>query len=195
MRVATRRAAGLDGRGWTPDLRAEVTQFFDDRAHEWHTRASPERIAVVMDALRRGLDTLTVGRGLAVEVGSGIGIYSGLLAQRYASVLAIDLSMAMLQRAAAQPAHRVRADAAKLPLRNATADAVVLVNAFLFPAEVDRVLARDGAVVWVNSSGEHTPIHLSADEVIGALPGAWAGLASQAGAGTWCVLRRARLPG
>jgi SAM-dependent methyltransferase len=192
MRIATRRAAGLDPGGWTSDLRAQVAEFFDGLAGEWHTRASPERTAVVMDALTRGFDPLHVRRGLAVEVGSGIGTYSGLLAQRYSSVLAIDLSLAMLKQAPAKPAHRVQADAAKLPLRDASADAVVLINVFLFPAEVERVLSRDGALAWVNSSGEYTPIHLSAEEVIAALPGAWAGLASRAGQGTWCVLRRRR---
>ena len=78
-----------------------------------------------------------------------------------------------------------------LPLRDSCAAAVVLINAFLFPAEVDRILARDGAVVWVNSSGEQTPIFLSAEDLLTALPGTWMGTASQAGEGTWCVLRRA----
>jgi len=71
-----------------------------------------------------------------------------------------------------------------------TAAAVVLVNAFLFPAEVDRILARDGALVWVNSSGAQTPIFLAAEDLLAALPGQWTGTASQAGEGTWCVLRK-----
>jgi SAM-dependent methyltransferase len=190
MRIATRRAAGLDPRGWTGELRDEVQEFFDGRAGEWHTRATPERIAVVSDALTRGLDPLNAPAGLAAEIGSGIGIYSGLLAQRFSTVMAVDLSLAMLQRAPAAPAHRVQADAARLPLRDASAAAVVLINVFLFPGEVERVLARDGVLVWVNSSGEYTPIHLSPDDLLAALPGGWAGVASQAGEGIWCVLRR-----
>ena len=62
---------------------------------------------------------------------------------------------------------------------------------FLFPAEVDRVLAPEGVVVWVNSRGSETPIHLTADEVDRALPGHWDGVASRAGWGTWSVHRRA----
>jgi len=77
-----------------------------------------------------------------------------------------------------------------LPVRDSSADAVVLVNAFLFPAEVDRVLSRDGALVWVNSSGPQTPIFLPAEDLVAALPGTWIATASQAGEGTWCVLRR-----
>ena len=66
----------------------------------------------------------------------------------------------------------------------------MLVNALLFPAEVARVLAPGGALVWVNSLGDATPIHLSAADVAKALPGGWGGPASDAGWGTWCVLRR-----
>ena len=84
----------------------------------------------------------------------------------------------------------VLADGSVLPLRDGSASAVVLVNCFLFPAEVDRVLRRDGVVVWVNSSGGSTPIHLTATEVVTALPGQWEGVAAGAGEGTWCVLRR-----
>ena len=190
MRIATRRAAGLESGGWTPELRSEVGTFFDAMSSEWHTRTSPQRAAVVLDALERGLG-LRDSRGVAVEVGSGIGAYSGLLAERFATVLAIDLSLAMLRLAPCGIAHRVQGDGSMLPLRDSCAAAVVLINAFLFPAEVDRILARDGAVVWVNSSGEQTPIFLSAEDLLTALPGTWMGTASQAGEGTWCVLRRA----
>ena len=57
----------------------------------------------------------------------------------------------------------------------------------VYPAEVDRVLGTDGVVVWINSRGSDTPIHLTAAEVDEALPGTWAGVASRAGWGTWSV--------
>ena len=189
MRIATRRAAGLADQGWTDELRGEVRELFDSLAGEWHTRGSPERAAVVADALDRG----QVSGAVAVEVGSGIGLYSAMLAERFRTVVAVEISAEMLARAAAGPAHRVLADASVLPMPDGSAEAVVLINAFLFPAEVARVLAPRGAVVWVNSSGEATPIHLTADEVAHALPGDWDGVASRAGLGTWCVLRRAQL--
>lgn len=190
MRAATRRAAGIDAQGWTDELRHDVERYFDDLADEWHTRISPERTAIVEDALGRGAAEIPSPGDLAVEVGSGIGTYSALLASRFARVLAVDLSLDMLRLAPAGPVHRVRADGAVLPLRDASASAIVLINAFLFPAEVDRVLAPEGLLVWVNSSGEQTPIHLPVDEVAGSLPGAWHGIASRAGEGTWCVLQR-----
>lgn len=191
MRIATRRAAGLDAGGWTGELRDHVEDYFDGLADEWHTRTSPPRTAVVMDALSRGLGTIVSPAGFALEVGSGIGTYSNLLAERFAAVVAIDLSLAMLKLAPIGPAHRVQADGANLPVRDSSASAIVLINAFLFPAEVDRVLSPDGALVWVNSSGEQTPIYLSVDDLVARLPGEWAGTSSRAGEGLWCVLRRA----
>jgi len=190
MRAATRRAAGLDATGWTSELRNEVEGFFDDLAGEWHLRTSPQRAAVVMDALVRGLDPLEIPRGLAVELGSGTGAYSGLIAKRFTTVVAVDLSFAMLRLAPIGPAHRVRADGAQLPICDGSAAAVVLINAFLFPTEVDRVLVPGGALVWVNSNGENTPIYLSVDDLVARLPGEWAGTASRAGEGQWCVLQR-----
>ena len=190
MRIATRRAAGLDADGWTPDLRDLVEDYFDELADEWHTRSSPERMAVVTDALSRGLAQVGAPVGIAVEVGSGIGAYSSLIAERFGRVIAIDLSLEMLKRAPAGPARRVQADGASLPVGDSSAAAIVLINAFLFPAEVERALAPDGTLVWVNSSGEQTPIYLSVDDLVARLPGEWTGAASRAGEGHWCVLRR-----
>ena len=192
MRIATRRAAGLHADGWTGELRDQVEGYFDDLAGEWHTRTSPERTAIVTDALTRGLGEVGSPAGIAAEIGSGIGTYSSLLAQRFATAVAFDLSLAMLKRAPTGPARRVQADGAMLPLGDGRAAAVVLINAFLFPAEVTRVLVPDGVVVWVNSSGEQTPIYLSVADLTAQLPGEWTGAASRAGEGHWCVLRRVR---
>jgi SAM-dependent methyltransferase len=188
MRIMTRRAAGLAPGGWDAAARGQVETLFDELSREWHTRTSPQRTAVVLDALDRGG---VAGGGVAIEVGSGIGNYSPLLAERFGTVAAVDLSLAMLRLAPPVPATRIQADAADLPFRAGCADAVVLVNALLFPAEVDRMLALDGSVVWVNSSGDQTPIHLRSEEVAAVLPGEWRGVASHAGQGSWCVLRRA----
>jgi SAM-dependent methyltransferase len=190
MRLATRRAAGLDEGGWPGDLRDEVRTYFDGLADEWHTRTSPERTAIVDDALTRGVAAVGAPAGLAVEVGSGIGAYSALLADRFGTVAAVDLSLPMLRLAPRAPGLRVQADGAHLPLRDGSAAAVVLINAFLFPAEVARVLVHDGVIVWLNSSGDRTPIFLSPEDLLKALPGDWTGTASRAGDGHWCVLRR-----
>jgi SAM-dependent methyltransferase len=190
MRIMTRRAAGLVREPWDDTARAEVTAYFDGLAPDWHTRTSPERDAVVADALERGVPADLTAVDVCVELGSGIGAYTPLLAARWRRVVAADVALEMLRRAPTTPGHRVLADGARLPLPDGTADAVVLVNAFLFPAEVDRVLTRDGVVVWVNSSGSGTPIHLPPADVVAALPGRWTGVQSDAGAGIWCVVRR-----
>ena len=190
MRIVTRRAAGLDTGGWTDDTRRDVARYFDELASEWQSRTSPERLAVVVDAIERGFGGAPK-QSTAVEIGSGTGAYSALFAERFDRVVAVDLSFEMLRQAPATPALRVQADAFALPLADASMDAVLLVNAFLFPAEVARVLRPDGAVLWVNSSGEQTPIHLSPDDLVAALPGSWTGVSSRAGEGLWCVVNRA----
>lgn len=189
MRAMTRRIAGLEPGGWGPEVAGAVVSLFDELAPEWHTRTSPGRTEIVRDALGRGLEPLLDANDLCVEVGSGIGSYSTLLEEHFAQVLSVELSWEMLVRAPAE-SQRVQGDGARLPVRDGSADAVVLINAFLFPDEVARVLSLGGAVVWVNSSGEHTPIHLTTAEVESALPFPVDGRESRAGTGTWCVLRR-----
>lgn len=189
MRLMTRRVAGLDPGEWDDDARSEVTDLFDELADDWHTRITPESALVVADALERGLDRIAHGSGLAVEVGSGIGTYSRLIGKHFDRVVSVDLSFEMLTRAGSTPL-RVMADGGRLPLGDRSVDAVVLINAFAFPREIDRILAASGCVVWVNSSGEDTPIHLTTADLVRSLPFAVNGVESRAGAGTWCVLRR-----
>jgi SAM-dependent methyltransferase len=189
MRLMTRRIAGLEPGEWDREASGLVVETFDELAPDWHTRVSVERTAVVEDALGRGLDHLIGSRDLCVEVGSGLGTYTGLLAQRLDTVLAVELSWEMLIRAG-NAGHRVHADAGRLPLRDRAADVIVAINAFLFPGEVKRVLAPSGVLVWVNSSGEETPIHLTTEEVVRSLDVDLEGYQSRAGAGTWAALRR-----
>ena len=112
-----------------------------------------------------------------------------LLSEWLGEVAAMDLSLEML-RHAPTTAPRVQADASSLPLAAGTVGVLVAVNMFLFPLEVDRVLAAGGVLLWVSSLAERTPIYLSAADVRAALPGDWAGVAARAGGGSWCVMRR-----
>lgn len=184
MRHVTRQVA-FEPDGWTPARAAKVAALFDGLAPQWHTRLTEGRVETVADALDRGGVTGTS----CVELGSGTGFATASLAARFDVVVACDLSSAML-RLAPPVAPRVQADAARLPLRDGVADVVTLVNMLLFPSEVDRVLAPGGAVVWVNSLGDRTPIHLPAPDVLAALGPGWTGVASGYGRGTWCVARR-----
>jgi len=192
MRKVTQQVA-FDPAGWTKERAGKVAQLFDAMASGWSERTSTERQEPLRDALERGgLDGLGEGAlGTCLEIGSGTGSSTGDLTARFERVVCVDLSREMLRHATPTTGLPVNADAARLPVRNEGAACVVLVNALLFPAEIDRALSANGALVWVNSLGDRTPIHLSASDVERALPGAWRGRASEAGWGTWCVLRRA----
>ena len=191
MRIVTRQVAFEPG-GWTPERRQKVGELFDGLASEWHTRHYPGRDEPLRDALARGFD----GTGTTdpcLEIGSGDGNGTALLLEHFARVTALDLAREMLRKAPAV-APRVQADAAQLPFVDHSIGVAVLVNALLFPSEIDRVLARRGRIVWVNSRGDQTPIHLPASDVVAALEGAtadrWDATASEAGWGTWCVVWR-----
>ena len=196
IRKVTRDIASRPG-AWTRERAAKVGELFDGLAPEWHKRSSEGRLDPVRDALDRGLSAdggskADASAGVCVELGSGTGTATGFLAELgFDAVIAVDLSMQMLVRAPASVGQRVQADAAVLPIASGSAQAIVLVNAFLFPSEIERVLAPAGALVWVSSLGDRTPIYLSAEEVEAALPGDWQGVASEAGWGSWCVVRRA----
>ena len=104
--------------------------------------------------------------------------------------LVTDLAGEML-RHSVSTAPRFRSDASRLPHPQSCVDVVVMINMLLFPAEVDRVLAEGGGLLWINTMGHETPIHLSAEDVVAALPGQWTARASRAGTGTWAAVTRA----
>ena len=183
---AVTRAVAFDGpAAWTPERAAHVAALFDELAPEWHLRPG-ERLEAVADALDRGGP---FPAGPCVEVGAGTGLATLLLAERLAPVVAMDLSAGMLALAPSS-VPRVRADAAHLPVATAAVAVLVLVNMFLFPVEAARVLRPDGVLVWVNTLGDTTPIHLTAADVAAALPGSWGGVTADAGWGMWATLRR-----
>ncbi len=187
MRKMTRRVAFE--REWDDRNVENVGRLFDELADGWAARADEEgRVASIADALDRGGAPLD---GAWLELGSGTGMGTSVAAERVGSIVATDLSWEMLVRAPSDLAPRVRADAARLPFRQDQFDGLLLVNMLLFPAEADRVLRPDGALVWVNTVGDQTPIHLPPDDVLEALPGAWRGTAGRAGTGLWVVATRA----
>lgn len=192
MRAVT-RAVAFDPDAWNPETRRQVAELFDALAEDWSSRDVAGREAPLLDAFDRGLAAAPVAeRRVGLDIGAGNGLNTRHLVPHLPVLASVDLSLEMLRRAPAAPAGRVMGDASALPVAHGSVDVLVLCNAFLFPAEVERVLAPRGVVVWVNSRGEGTPIHLPAAEVDDALPGAWAGVASTAGWGTWSVHWRHR---
>lgn len=187
MRKLT-RATAL-GEAWTIDDARRVAEIFDGLASDWaEQHVDTVKAAVVNDALDRGDPPLA---GQWLELGSGTGAGTRLLHERSITQVSVDLSPGMLAHAPVGLAPKIRADSSQLPFAADRFDAVLMINMLLFPDEVDRVLQPDGALVWVNTLGDQTPIHLPPDDVARALPGDWRGVASRAGTGLWTVLRRA----
>lgn len=186
IRKVTRQVA-FDG-SWDAERAAKVGALFDSLAAEWsERRVEPTKAAPISDALERG--AAPVG-GRWLELGSGTGAGTKVLHGKVGALLAFDLSAEMLAHAPAELAPRIRGDASTLPFRHDSFDAVLMVNMLLFPHEVDRVLAPGGTVLWVNTLGDQTPIHLPPVDVAAALPGQWTGTTARAGTGFWAALRR-----
>lgn len=189
MREVTERVAA-DPAAWNAELAVLVGSFFDERAPDWAATRSG-RSEVLADALDRGLPAGPAGlAGPAVELGAGTGAGTRVLAERFDHVIAGDLAGEMLARLPGTLASRVRLDASQLPFPDRSVGVVVCVNMLLFAAEVDRVLAERGALVWVSSIGERTPIHLPAEAVAESLGDGYDVVASRCGWGTWAVAHR-----
>ena len=186
MRNVTRQVAFEQG--WSTGRAKKVAELFDGLADSWVARREdPVKLAPVVDGLERGQVNLD-GRWL--ELGSGTGAGTVAL-RRYADqVTAADLSFEMLSNAPAELAPRVRADAMTLPFADDRFDGILMVNMLLFPDEVDRVLAPGGSLLWVNTLGDKTPIHLSGPDLLVALPGEWSGPTARSGSGFWAAVRR-----
>ena len=184
MRLVTKEMAL--GSKFNEEHSEMVQSLFDSMAPGWHAHDVGERLVALVDVLER----CELPAGVLVELGAGTGIGTKVITRYRPVDAAIDLSAGMLAEAPAGLAPWTRGDASRLPLADASVDVLVLLNMLLFPAEVDRVLRAGGALVWVNTVGEATPIHLTAEAVVEALPGNWTADASRAGSGTWSVVRR-----
>ncbi len=65
-----------------------------------------------------------------------------------------------------------------------------MIDMILFRDKFDRLLRPGGVVIWVNTLGDQTPIHLPAHDVLTTSPGDWTGTTARAGTGFWLTARR-----
>jgi Methyltransferase domain len=183
------RALAADPALWSSEQAEQTVDTYARLAPLWDQERGTYRRLPMADALSRGGP---FPPGAAIEVGAGTGLLTEMLATLWEPVLCLDLSPDMLTRSAAP--HRVRADAARLPVAGGSAAAVVLADAPLFAAETLRVLADDGLVVWCNALGADAPHHVPVEEVQAALErvsdARWSVVTADAGWGSWAVLRR-----
>ncbi len=175
---------------WSAEQAQETTQRYTELARTWDGERGGYRSVPLADALARGGP---LPPGLCLEVGSGTGLLTPLLTPIWPRVACLDLTWAMLRRSPA-PA-TVLADAARLPVADGPAVAVILADVPLFAAEVVRVLAGDGVVVWSNALGADAPHHVPIEVVLSTLEAAdpgrsWSAVTARAGWGLWAVLRR-----
>ncbi|WP_405883767.1 class I SAM-dependent methyltransferase [Streptomyces sp. NBC_01136] len=175
-------------RPWTAETARFLTEQFDQMAADWDTTRATGRDDPLHDALTRGGP---LPHGLCLELGSGTGLFTPKLASAFPTVISLDLSARMLRQAAGRSPHRVRADASALPVADSTAVALAAIDMLLFPAEIARVLAPDGVLLWINQLGQDGPLYLPADDVAAALPGRWTAIEAEAGWGSWAALRHA----
>jgi len=105
-----------------------------------------------------------------LDLGTGTGKGARLVAARFpaATVVGVDLAPAMVEQARAhlppELAGRVRfevGDASALPFADGSFDVVCLLNMIPFFAELARLTAPGGTVVFAFSSGPGTPIYVA----------------------------------
>lgn len=176
-------------RSWDAETARFVTDLFDRMAADWDSSRATGRDDPLRDALERGGP---FPGGPCMELGSGTGLFSPLLAGAFGRVISVDLSEQMLRQAAGRSPLRVRADASRLPAADASVAAVAAIDMLLFPSETARVLAPGGVLLWINQLGVDGPLYLPAADVAAALPGDWQAVEAAAGWGSWAVLRRGR---
>ena len=161
---------------------------YEEMAPEWRSWVATQShyLDPISDALTR------IGRvERAVEIGSGTGEATGLIAARARLVLAIDSSPAMISRSPVTPNVRwILGDVRSLPIDRDWADLVVGLNAVPSFGEIDRVCAPSGRVLWASSFGPDTPLYVEPERFVRLLGAEWVGTARRVGFGEWCVAER-----
>lgn len=173
---------------WTPELRDRAASYFTiEASRRGHHRPSPAHFELLSEAYRAGE---VYGERLCLDVGCGTGWYLGWLRLRHRTVVGVDLCTAMLDIIETKGMCRIAADAAYLPVRSSSTSAVISINTFVFPSEVDRVLAKAGVLVVAYTEGDATPISVGFETLLEALGCTWTVTTGHVGPGTWAVFRR-----
>jgi methyltransferase family protein len=173
---------------WTRHEAQDMRSSYDTVATSWEADRGGYRWPPLADALTRGGPFQP---GLAVEIATGTGLLTPLIAATWPTVVAVDLSFGMLQQSG--HGQRIQADASRLPLADAIASAVVIGDGPLFAAEITRVMAQDATLVWSNALGKDAPFYLPTAILLDAMTSVsgrtWNAVESEAHWGSWVVLQ------
>lgn len=146
-------------------FRGPLALQFDRLATRWDSMRDPEHLASVESALAEVVSPPP----RALDLGTGTGAAAVAIARRWpeSEVVGVDIARQMVEEARrklpAELSSRVSfdvADAAHLPFADASFDLVVLANMIPFFAELARVVAPGGTVVFGFSGGSETPIYV-----------------------------------
>jgi SAM-dependent methyltransferase len=182
-----------DPSSWTSELARFTADVFDAMAETWAAERGGYRAAPLVDALHRGGVPAT---GRCLEIGSGTGVLTPYLQGVWDDVFCVDLSMKMMLRQ--RTGRQVQADASTLPFTERAFRVIVIGDAPLFAAEVVRLLAFEGTVIWSNALGQGAPYYLPTvdlwDALVGAAPDSkWLAVESEAEWGSWVVFHRSEV--
>lgn len=157
---------------------------YERQAAEWSAWAEtqPAYLRSVVEGLEH-----CPRSGLTLEVGAGTGQATELLSQVCERVVTSDLNLAMMALTPPGPAPRLVCDVRRLPIRDASVDLVVGLNAVPHLGEFVRVLRPGGRILWCSSFGPHTPLYVEPDRLLAQLDPTWRGIAGRAGSGDWFV--------
>ncbi|KJF17095.1 class I SAM-dependent methyltransferase [Acidithrix ferrooxidans] len=185
MRKVVRQVA-FERDGWTKERAKKVGDLFDSMAEDWSQRSGAERTEALLDGLNRAQYL----NGRCLEIGCGTGSNLELLCNFFGEVVGIDLSLSMLLKMTTQSPPVINCDASCLPFSDESFDSIVIQNSFLFRDEVLRLLRPSGALFWVSTNADRTPIYLSPYDVHKALGADFNGVTSLAGNGIWSAFSR-----
>lgn len=173
---------------WPSEETASVRAMWDTLASGWKEIArGPHQATPLVDAVER-IEHMP-DHVLEVGTGTGLGTRALMSLLPKATLVAADLSPAMLREARAEGTRTplVATDSAALAFKSEAFDLVVLLNTYLFPTEVLRVLVHGGSVIGAWSLGAKTPIYISPEQAEDAL-GAEA-VTAEAAWGDWWRVR------
>jgi SAM-dependent methyltransferase len=168
-----------------------LAEFYEEAAEGWDewVATQPWYVAPVEAGL-----TLAKPADLVVEVSCGSGQATALLDAHAPVVVATDTSLSMLADAPRTLPHTryAVADVRRLPFRTGSIPLLVGLNAVPHPAELARVLAPAGQLLWCTSFGAGTPLYVEPARFCDLMGPAWEADAGRAGHGEWLLLTRAR---